>query len=191
MRTATLAATPLLFLLLACGEGATETATATAPPSTPPPTAVEAKELIARSQPFGDFQFTDATWTFRTDAPLTHETQLAMARDLEKAGWLRVNENRVELTDKSRGDKRFVLRPNGTLDLVPLARKELLEVTSVEPTADGATATITWRWIPNEVGDSVTSGPLRERFDETHTARVTMQRGSDGWEVWDVTASDG
>lgn len=143
--------------------------------------------MIARSQPFGDHEFTYASWTFRTDTPVTHETTVAMARDLEKAGWIRLNGNMVELTDKSRADKRFLLRPNGTLDIVPLARKELIEVTSVTPTEDGATAAIRWRWVPNEVGASFTAGPVKERFDAEQQATVTLTPGPDGeWEVWGV-----
>lgn len=158
-----------------------------ATPAAPPPTPAEAQELIARSQAFGDHQFTYAAWTFRTDTPLTHETTLAMAKDLENADWIRLNENRVELTDKSRGDKRFLLRPNGTLDIVPLARKELIEVTSVTPTDEGATATIRWRWVPNEVGSSFTSGPVKERFDAEQRSEVTLQSNAAGeWEVWGV-----
>ena len=44
----------------------------------------------------------------------------------------------ISLTDKSRSDKRFLMRPNGLLDIVPLAKKEMGDVTAA---ADEAAVT--------------------------------------------------
>ena len=54
----------------------------------------------------------------------------------------------VVLTPKARNDKRWLVRANGVVDIVPLARKELIDVTAVH----GDKVDFTWHWIPNEIG---------------------------------------
>ena len=92
---------------------------------------------------------------------------------------------------KGEGDKRFLVRPNGYLDIVPLAKKELLDVTAVRKTPEGAEADIAWRWIPNEVGASFTSGRVKERFDATHHATVKTRDFGSGWAVMLIEPSVG
>lgn len=188
-----LAACLALTLVTACPAPESATPAADTDPAsavasqTPPPAPAAAKELIAASQPFGDFQFTYSSWTFPLDREVTHEAQLAMARDLEKEGWLRLRDGRVELTEKARQDKRFLNRSNVSVDIVPLARKEITEVSSVEPAEDGARAIVRWRWIPNEIGAAFTSGPAKERFDQEQISEVILRESSPGsWEVWSV-----
>ena len=177
-----------LLLALACsgGEPATETAPAAetvTPAAAPLPTADEAKGLIAGSAEFGDFDFsTGSSFSLPLDASKFNEPARAGAADLEKGGWIRIEGGRVVLA-KGEGDKRFLVRPNGYLDIVPLAKKELLEVTGVRKTEEGAEADIAWRWIPNEVGAAFTSGTVKERFDATHHATVKMRDFGSGWAV--------
>lgn len=176
---------PLLFLGCAAEEppaGApSESATAPIPP---PPTVDEARTLIAESQAFGDYQFsTGASFSIPMDSTRFNEPARTGARDLEKGGWIRVRGGRVELTPKAAGDKRFLVRPNDFLDIVPLARKELLEIQQIRATPEGAAVELTWRWIPNEVGESFTEGVVKERFEATHAATASLQDLGSGWEV--------
>lgn len=161
-------------------------------PETAPPSTDEAASIISDSQSFGDYQFTYAAWSFPLDRPLTNETQLAMAGDLADQGWIELRDDQVVLTEKARQDRRFLERPNGSLDIVPLARKELTEVVSVEPGPRGEViARFRWKWIPNEVGDAFRSGPPRKRFDAEHEAVATLRSSGDSWEVWSVKDEGG
>ena len=64
-------------------------------------------------------------------------------RELADAGWLAVDgAGDVTLTAKSRNDRRFLLRSNGLLDIVPLAKKEMGTVQSVQANEDGTVAAI-------------------------------------------------
>ena len=185
------------LLVVACGGSEPpqvddSTASATVTSNAPLPSPAEAAELITASQPFGDYHFTYSSWTFPLDRPVTHETQLVLARELEKGGWLTVEDGRIALTDKGRSDKRFLERPNGSLDIVPLAKKEIIEVSAIERSDDGARALVRWRWVPNEVGEAFTAGSIRERFASEHLATVTLTESSQGaWEVWSVTEASG
>jgi hypothetical protein len=185
MRRAILLLTCTLLAACSGGEGPAEsTATeTTAAPTDPPPSPEEAKALIAESAEFGDFDFsTGSSFSLPLDASTFNDPARAGAADLERAGWIRIENGRVVLA-KGEGDKRFLLRPNGYLDIVPLAKKELLEVTDVRKTEEGAEADIAWRWIPNEVGASFTSGLPKERFDATHRATVKLRDLGSGWVV--------
>ncbi|HKO56705.1 MAG TPA: hypothetical protein VJ276_12580, partial [Thermoanaerobaculia bacterium] len=75
-------------------------------------------------------------------------------------------------------DKRFLVRQNGTLDVVPLARKELIAVQAV----NGDKVAFTWRWVPNDVGKAL-------QFDETEQ-RATAELYWDGekWAVLKITS---
>jgi hypothetical protein len=102
-------------------------------------------------------------------------------KELVAAGWLDLDPaGNVALTDKSRNDKRFLLRPNGLLDIVPLAKKEMGEVTSVRANDDGtARVDFTWRWIANEVGSSFKTGLVADRFAAPQDGAATL--------IWDGT----
>jgi hypothetical protein len=77
---------------------------------------------------------------------------------------------------KAMDDKRFILRENGLLDVVPLAKKEMGEVSAVRMNPDDtATADFTWTWVPNEVGSL-----FPEKYAGTHAARATF--------IWDGTS---
>lgn len=168
---------------------ATETATASAQTSTIPhpplPTVEEARQLIAASAEFSDYQFTNASWSLPMKRSAMNEVALASAKELVRAGWIRFDGDNVVLTAKAASDKRWLVRPNGFVDLVPLAKKELTEVAAVQASADGnARANFCWKWIPNEVGASFTSGLLSERFSSMQCASATLQpREGGGWEV--------
>ncbi|HEY0591516.1 MAG TPA: hypothetical protein VGF40_07095 [Thermoanaerobaculia bacterium] len=175
-----------LLLALACSGGETATETTSAAPAAaaaPLPTPEQAKALIAESPEFGDFEFsTGSSFSLPLDASQFNEPARAGAADLEKAGWIRIEGGTVVLA-KGEGDKRFLVRPNGFLDIVPLAMKELGEVTGVRKTDEGAEVEFTWRWVPNEVGASFTSGLVKERFDATHAATAKLRDFGEGWIV--------
>ncbi|HEU5163650.1 MAG TPA: hypothetical protein VFV54_10925 [Thermoanaerobaculia bacterium] len=186
-----------LLLALACsgGETATESVqaneTAAAPAAAPLPSADAAKALIAESPEFGDYEFsTGSSFSLPLDTSKFNEPARAGAANLEKGGWIRIAGGRVVLA-KGEGDKRFLVRPNGYLDIVPLAKKELLEVSGVRKTTEGAEADIAWKWIPNEVGAAFTSGPVKERFDATHHAIVKMRDFGSGWVVMLIEPASG
>ena len=186
-----------LLLALACsgGETATETGqapdAAAAPASAPLPAPDAAKALIAESPEFGDYEFsTGSSFSLPLDASKFNEPARAGAADLERDGWIRIAGGRVVIA-KGDGDKRFLVRPNGYLDIVPLAKKELLAVTQVRKTDEGAEADIAWKWIPNEVGAAFTSGAVKERFDATHHATVKMRDFGSGWVVMLIEPAGG
>jgi hypothetical protein len=91
----------------------------------------------------------------------------------------------VVLTEKAKKDKRFIVRPSGYTDIVPLAKKELTEVAAVHPAEDGnAKVNFCWQWRANEVGASFTQGMLAERFTAMQCATATlMPSGSGAWEM--------
>jgi hypothetical protein len=170
------------LLVLACGgESPQPATTSSAPPAAPPPpTADQARTLIAAAPEFGDFEFTNAAFTLPLQRSAMNEPQRAAAKDLTKAGWIALDGDTLKLTAKSEHDRRFLLRPNGTLDIVPLAKKELVGVTSVAAGSEGPVVTFTWKWLPNEIGTAFQSGPVAERFAGTQTAKATL--------LWDASA---
>ena len=86
---------------------------------------------------------------------------------------------KVVLTGKSKSDKRFLVRPNGILDIVPLAKKELGEVTAVRMNDDGtAAADFTWTWVPNEVGRT-----FADRYAGTQQATATLIHDGTSWSI--------
>jgi hypothetical protein len=172
----------LVLLLAACGGESPQPATTSSvpPAAPPPPTAEQTRALIAGSAEFGDFEFTNASYTLPLQRTAMNEPQRAAAQDLAKAGWIQLGDT-VTLTSKSEQDKRFLLRPNGTVDLVPLAKKELENVTNVAAGAEGPVATFTWKWLPNDVGTAFHSGPVAERLTGPKTAKATL--------LWDTSAN--
>jgi hypothetical protein len=185
----------LVTLFAACSSeepAATNTSTSAAQTSTPaaPPTAQQAREIVAKSGEFAQHEFTNAAVSLPVAGSNMNEPTREQAKQLAAAGWLEFDgAGDIMLTDKSRSDKRFLLRENGLLDVVPLAKKEMGNVTAVRPNPDGTVnADFTWRWIPNEVGTTFTSGPVHDRFTATHNATANLMWNGTEWTLITVEA---
>ena len=180
-----------LVLLAACGGSDekpiadTSTASATAPAAPPPPTTEQARELIANSPDFGEYEFTNAGFTTPTSGAMMSEPVRQSVRELASAGWLAVDgAGDVALTGKSRNDKRFLMRQNGLLDIIPLAKKEMGAVTSVRANPDNTvTVDFTWRWIANEVGAAFKTGVVADRFAAQQDGPATLMWDGTGWTI--------
>ena len=179
----------LLVLLAACSgeKPATETVTAAEakPAAPPPPSAQQARELIATSPDFGEYEFTNAGYTLPTSGAAMNEPQRTAAKELAAAGWLTIEKTGdVALSDKSRNDKRFLLRENGLLDIVPLAKKEMGDVTAVRQNPDGTVvADFTWKWVANEVGSAFKTGLVHDRFASPQDGKATLMWDGSGWMI--------
>lgn len=177
----------VLFLLAACsGEKPVEqTSTAANLAAPPPPSAAQARELIANSADFGEYEFTNAGYTTPTSGAAMNEPQRAAAKELAAAGWLVLdNTGDIALSEKSRSDKRFLLRPNGLLDIVPLAKKEMGDVTAVHPNPDNTlTVDFTWRWVANEVGQAFRTGLVHDRFAAQQDGKATLMWDGSAWTI--------
>lgn len=184
----------LALLAVACGSdepAATNTSTAPAATATAaPPTAEQARAIIEKSGEFGQHEFTNAAVSFPIAGSSMNEPTRALAKQLAAGGWIEIDgAGDLMLTDKSRSDKRFLLRENGLLDVVPLAKKEMGGVTAVRANPDGSVnADFTWRWIPNEVGTAFTSGPVHDRFAATHNATANLMWNGKEWAMIMVEA---
>jgi glucose/arabinose dehydrogenase len=184
-----------LLLLAACG-GSDEkpiadqstAATTTAPAPPPPPNPQQARELIANSAELGEYEFTNAGFTTPTSGATMSEPVRQSVRELAAAGWLTLDPaGDVALSEKSRNDKRFLLRPNGLLDIVPLAKKEMGDVTAVRANADGtATVEFTWRWVANEVGAAFKTGLVHDRFAAQQDGRATLMWDGTSWTILQI-----
>lgn len=177
------------LLLAACSGERPQAAatTSTTKVALAPPSVEAAKQLIAESSEFSEYEFTNASVTI----PMAGNE--GYARDLERAGWLRVRGTSVELSSKARSDRRFLARPNGTVDVVPLAKKEMGEVSAIRANADGsADADFFWHWNPNEVGAALKSGAVHDRYaaPQQATAHLIRERslsaGSEDGSAWSV-----
>lgn len=144
--------------------------------------------MIAGSAELGDYEFTNAAVSIPVSGASMSEPTRAMAKELSQAKWIALDgEGNVLLTDRSRNDKRFLLRANGILDIVPLAKKEMGEVTDVRANPDGtAVADFTWRWIANEVGSVFRSGMVHDRYAAGHQAKATLIWDGTTWSVLSV-----
>ena len=179
------------IFLAACGgdDPATETQVFTpteqAKATPPPPSPDDAKRIVAGSMVFGEYRFTDASISIPVSGAAMSEPVRNAARELAREGWIAFDgAGDVMLTPKGRADRRFLPRTNGILDVVPLARKELLEVTAVRPRQDGTVGVeFTWRWIPNEVGTAFTQGPEQERFAAQQRSTATLMHDGNEWSV--------
>ena len=179
-----------LLLLAACGGSdekpiADQATTAAAPATQPPPTAAQAREVIADSADFGDYEFTNAAFTTPTSGATMTEPVRQSVKELAAAGWLALDPTGdIALTEKSRNDKRFLLRANGLLDIVPLAKKEMGDVTGVSGNHDGTvTVDFTWRWIANEVGAAFKTGLIHDRFAAQQDGRATLMWDGTSWTI--------
>jgi len=173
---------------LACSSeqpAATNTATSAEQTATPaaPPSAPQAKEIVAKSGEFAQHEFTNAAVSWPVAGSSMNEPTREQAKQLATAGWIEFDgAGDIMLTDKSRSDKRFLLRESGLLDVVPLAKKEMGDVAAVRANPDGTVnVDFTWRWIPNEVGTTFTSGPVHDRFNATHNATANLMWNGKEW----------
>ncbi|HEX7706402.1 MAG TPA: hypothetical protein VF701_08095 [Thermoanaerobaculia bacterium] len=175
-----------LLLITACTaeQPSPTTETGSGLPEAPtPPTVAEAQTIIDSAPEFGEFEFTNAAYSIPVAATSMNEATLSAAKDLAREGWVGFDgAGDLVLTDKAQADKRFILRPNGILDIVPLAKKEMGEVQGVATQEDETvTADFRWRWIPNEVGLAFRSGPLHERYAAAHNATATLMWNGTSW----------
>ena len=174
----------LLFVMACTGEKPSTTADKPPRPAAQPPTTAEAKEIVRKSSDFSEFQFTNVTYTLPLKQSMMNEPARAAAADLEKAGWIDMHGDQVLLSVKGVQDKRFVTRPNGFVDIMPLARKEMGEVTAVRPTAEGVDVDFTYKWIPNEIGQAFTSGPIHDRLAAPqHEGTATLIHDGTTWMI--------
>ena len=95
-----------------------------AAPALPPATSAEAGLLIGDSAEFSEFEFTNAAWSLPLQGKLMNAPSLEGAKELAAAGWIKLDRERnVTLTGKAKKDRRWLVRPNGFVDLVPIAKK--------------------------------------------------------------------
>jgi hypothetical protein len=155
-----------------------------------PPTAAQARALIEKSSELAQHEFTNAAVSLPVAGSSMNEPTRDQAKLLAAGGWLAFDgAGDIMLSDKSRSDKRFLLRENGLLDVVPLAKKEMGDVSAVRSNPDGTVnADFTWRWIPNEVGKAFTSGPVHDRFAATHNASANLMWNGTEWTMISVEA---
>ena len=148
------------------------------------PSAADAKTLIANAPELSEFEFTNAGWTTPVSGASMSTPVRDEARQLAEAGWIALdNTGDLSLTDKARNDKRFLLRSNGILDVVPLAKKELGEVVAVRDREGEVTVDFNWRWIPNEVGTAFKTGAVHDRFAAEQQATATLLHDGTSWSV--------
>lgn len=176
----------IALLLAACTaeRPSTETATAAKRASAPPPAAAETEALIKGSMDFGELDFTSAGWTAPVSGARMSPPVRAEAKQLAAAGWVAFDgAGDLMLTDQGRNDRRFLMRENGILDVVPLAKKEFGKVLAVRQENGEVVADFTWRWIPNEVGSALTSGPTHDRFAAEQQGTATLLHDGTKWTI--------
>lgn len=178
----------LALLLVACGGAETPSTTSSAAPPAPappaPPSIEQAAQVIANAPEFGEFEFTNAAVSIPLQRSAMNEPARDAASRLQKAGWIAFDgSGALVLSAKAKEDKRFLVRPNGFLDIVPLAKKEFIAVTAVRPSSEGADADFTWKWVPNEIGEAL----ALSRFEGTQNATATLLHDQSaegpGWTV--------
>jgi hypothetical protein len=165
-----------LLVLTACGQSPPETPKRPAPPQV---TVDSARDLIADAPELSDYQFTDAAYSLPMKRSMMNEPARAAAAALIKAGWIKFDGDEVVLSAKAAGDRRFIVRPNGFVDIVPLARKEFLGVTGVRTAPDGAPLVdFEWQWKPNEIGQV-----FAPKYDGLRRATATLLWDGKSWIV--------
>lgn len=186
----------LAFITIGCGGDQREPATAAAAAPTPRalalPSPQEAAKLIEEAPEFGDFQFTYASWSVPLKREALNENTRKTVDELRSAGWLGYDgDGDVVLSAKAQNDRRFLVRPNGTVDIVPLAKKELVSVESVEPAPqDQALVTFMWKWLPNEVGSALKSGLIHQQLNTPHRATAKLMRSGDAWMLLNIETAE-
>jgi hypothetical protein len=172
----------IALLAAACGGGEKHATTAIAPARPPAPhracpSATDAQGIVEASSDFGELDFTQAAVTIPTKKSAMNPPQLDNAKRLATAGWLKLDRDEVVLT-KGKGDPRFNVRPNGFIDIVPIAKKKLISASNVRSTSDGCQADIKWAWVPTEVGAPFKQSDL---FVPTHNATATLMWDGANW----------
>jgi hypothetical protein len=179
------------FLAVTCGgeraippateSTASETARAPLPP---PPPVDDAARIVSGSPEFSDYQFTRAAFTMpikeQAMTPAVRETSRALA----KAGWIGVDgDGNLVLTDRAKNDKRFLVRQNGFIDIVPMAKKEFIGVEAVHVNPEGQPLVdFRWRWVPNEIG-----ALAADRYSGEQLAIATLLWDGSQWSVLRIT----
>lgn len=189
-----------LLLFLACSgggeraippadKGANDTkAGEIAPAPLPPPSIDEAARIVSGSAEFSDYQFTRAAFTLPVkESAMTPEVR-ETSRALAKAGWIGIDgDGNVVLTGKAKSDKRFLLRQNGFLDIVPMAKKEFIGVQAVHLNPEGEPLVdFRWKWLPNEIG-ALTAG----RYSGEQLAIATLLWDGSQWTVLRISPKQG
>lgn len=176
---------PLFLATCAPEQAVTDTtAVATKRPRPAAPTPAEAQALVASSAEFSEFEFTNAGWTTPVSGAAMSTPVRDEARQLAEAGWIMLEKTGdVALNERSRNDKRFLLRANGILDVVPLAKKEIGEVLAVRDREGEVTVDFSWHWTPNEVGTAFKTGAVHDRFAAPQQATATLLHDGNGWGV--------
>lgn len=158
------------------------------------PSAAAARDLIATSGVFSEFEFTNAAYTLPLQQSAMNPEMKSAAADLRKAGWIHFDgDGKVVLTQKAANDKRWLVRQNGVVDLVPLGHKEVDAVTSLTPQKDGnLEAVFDWHWVTNEVGAAFRGGPVHDRYAAKNLrATATLIPDGAGWSVLRIVPATG
>lgn len=195
IRLSTLVAFCCAILLSGCGgetaENPTDAENQAATQSAAPPTKEEAAQIIQKAPEYSDFRFTSVTLSLPMKEERMHEQMKKYAEDLERAGWIRVDSTgTVVLSDKARQDNKWVERSNGFTDIAPLARKEFVEVRSIEQENDRVKVDFTYRWNANAAGAALQSGLLHETINSPQYATATLENYGDGWQLYIIRTDD-
>ena len=170
----------LLVLATACGKEVGAPVSSPAPAKPAFPTIAEAQTLIASSGDFSEYEFTNASYSLPMQRSMMNEPAQEAAADLRRAGWIGFDgAGNVTLTAKAKADKRWLVRQNGFVDIVPLAKKELTAVTDVREDPEGAAVDFDWKWIPNEIGDAF----QKERYAAPQKATATLIHDGTSWTI--------
>jgi hypothetical protein len=176
----------IVLLIVACSKTETPAPKVASPakPVLAAPTTDAARELVTTSGEFSQYEFTNAAYTLPMRKSAMNEPQMTAAKQLAAAKWLLFRGDYVVLTEKALSDKRFLSRPNDTVDIVPLARKEVTSVAAVRPLPDGNVAVdFDWKWIPNEVGVAFKTGMLHDRYAALGHATAMLTNDGGAWSV--------
>lgn len=178
-----------LVFVTSCGSEAPSTPPAVETKETKvvaPPSPEIAAETIANAPEFSEYKFTRAAYSLPMQGSRLKGPALEAAEDLEKAGWILLDPaGNIVIAGKSVGDKRFIVRDNGSLDIVPLARKEFVTIDAIGHDDEGdVTIDFTWHWVPNEVAEAFVRGGIGTRYEGEQKARATIYPAKDGgWKV--------
>lgn len=151
-----------------------------------PPSPETAGELIAASPEFSEYMFTRTAYSLPMQGSQLKGAAREAAEDLEKGGWILIDPSgNLVIAGKSADDKRFIVRENGSLDIVPLAKKEFVSIDGFGNDDEGdVTIEFTWRWLPNEVAGAFERGKIATRFVGDQKARATVYPARDGsWKI--------